>query len=145
MRVDVERVIHQPAEAIFAVVSDPPSRPLWQENTSAVEILTAGPVGLGTRWRESSRGIGLVQVEVVGFEENALWKEAGSADAGTGSVTVRLRDEGAGATRVSVSVEVRLRGARRLMERALEPAVRRQLPADLGRLDALLSARAEGD
>lgn len=138
MRVDLDHVVPHPVERVFAVMSDPASRPLWQENTSDVEILTPGPTGLGTRWRERTRGIGAVQAEVVGFEENALWEEAGTADGGEGHVTVRFHPEGDGATRLTVLAELKLKGARRLMEPALAPLVSRQMPSDLERLAALI-------
>lgn len=84
MRVEVERVIAHPVDRVFAIVSDPPSRPRWQENTSGVEVLTPGPAGLGTRWREQSKGIGAVSAEVVGFEAGRLWEESGTADGARG-------------------------------------------------------------
>lgn len=140
MRVEVERVIAHPVDRVFAVVSDPPSRPRWQENTSGVEVLTPGPAGLGTRWREQSKGIGTVEAEVVGFEPDRLWEESGTADGGAGRITVRMEPEGEGSTRVQVVVELHLKGLRRVMEGALEPIVARQLPKDLERLEALLGA-----
>jgi uncharacterized protein YndB with AHSA1/START domain len=141
VEIDLEHVVPHPVERVFALMSDPASRPLWQENTSDVEVLTPGPAGLGTRWRETTRGIGRVEGEVVGFEENALWEEAGTAGGGTGRVTVRFRAEGDGATRLAVRVELHLKGARRLMEPALAPLVSRQLPSDLERLSALLDGQ----
>ncbi len=139
MKVDVTRVIAHPPHAIFAIVSDPANRPRWQANTSGVEVLTPPPSGLGTRWREESRGIGTVRAEVVGFEPDALWVEAGKAEGGEGRVTVRLHPEG-GSTRLEVTVELHLKGMRRIMEGVIEPIVARQLPEDLARLEALLDA-----
>lgn len=140
MKVEVEQTLAHAVGRVFAVVSDPASRPLWQENTSDVELVTPGPAGLGTRWRETTRGIGRVEAEVVGFERDALWEESGEADGGSGRITVRLRPEGDAATHVSVTVELHLKGLRRVMEGALEPIVARQLPNDLTRLSALLDA-----
>ncbi|MBJ7457327.1 MAG: SRPBCC family protein [Thermoleophilia bacterium] len=140
MRVEVERVIAHSVDRVFAVVSDPPSRPRWQENTSGVEVLTPEPTGLGTRWREQSKGIGTVTAEVVGFEPGRLWEESGTADGGAGRITVRMEPEGEESTRVQVVVELHLKGLRRVMEGALEPIVARQLPKDLSRLEALLDA-----
>jgi uncharacterized protein YndB with AHSA1/START domain len=144
MRVDLEHVIAHPPERVFAVLCDPARRPAWQENTSDVTVLTPGPSGLGTRWRETSRGIGLIEAEVVGFAPGELWEEAGRADAGDGHVTVRLRPEGEGSTHVTMTVEIHLKGLRRVMEGALEPIVTRQMPADLARLEALLDAESSG-
>lgn len=140
MRVEVEHTVAHPPARVFAVICDPARRTLWQENTSDVEILTPGPVVVGTRWRETTRGIGRVEAEVVALERDALWEEAGEADGGSGRITVRLRPEGEGATRVSVTVELHLKGLRRVMEGALQPIVARQLPDDLRRLEALLGA-----
>jgi uncharacterized protein YndB with AHSA1/START domain len=140
VRVEVERVIAHPVDRVFAVVSDPPSRPRWQENTSGVEVLTPGPTGLGTRWREQNKGIGTVAAEVVGFEADRLWEESGTADGGAGRITVRMEPDGEASTRVQVVVELHLKGLRRVMEGALEPIVARQLPKDLERLEALLDA-----
>ncbi len=141
MRVELQHVIAHPVGRVFAVVSDPESRPLWQENTSDVVMLTPPPTGFGTRWREMSRGLGAIAAEVVGFEDGVLWEEAGSAEGGTGRVSVRFRDDGAAATHLTVVVEIHLRGARRLMEPALGGVVSRQMPSDLGRLERLLDER----
>lgn len=138
MRVEVERVIAHPVDRVFAIVSDPPSRPRWQENTSGVEVLTPGPAGLGTRWREQSKGVGAVAVEVVGFEADRLWEESGTADGGIGRITVRMEPEGEGSTRVHVVAELHLKGLRRVMEGALGPIVARQIPKDLEQLETLL-------
>ena len=97
-------------------------------------------MGVGTRWRETSRGIGLVEAEVVGFAPATLWEEAGTADGGEGRITVRLAPGDGGSTRVSMTVELHLKGLRRVMEGALGPIVERQLPQDLARLEALLDA-----
>ena len=140
MRIDLEHVVGHPVEQVFAAMSDPARRALWQESTSDVELLTPGPAGLGTRWREITRGIGTVTAEVVGFEENALWEEAHTADGGRGQVTVRFRPEGEAATHLTLTAELHLSGMKRLLEPVLEPVVRRQMPSDLARLEALLDA-----
>lgn len=143
MRVALEHVLAHPPERVFAVLCDPTRRPLWQENTSDVELLTPGPARVGTRWTEVQRGVGPVEAEVVALEPGALWGESGSAHGGGGRVTVALSPRGGGeATHLAIDVELHLRGARRLMEGALAPMVRRQMPRDLERLDALL--RGEG-
>lgn len=138
MRVDLEHVLAHPPERVFAVLADPARRPEWQESTSDVVVLTPGPPGLGTRWRETGAGIGVIEAEVVGFVPGELWEETGSADGGEGRITVRLRPEGGG-THVSMTVELHLKGLRRVMEGALQPIVARRMPQDLERLDALLA------
>jgi uncharacterized membrane protein len=148
VRLDLDHVLDRPVEEVFAFMADVRNRPLWQENTRDVEMLTDGEPGLGTRWRETVKGIGTYEAEVVAFERDALWCEAADLDAGSGRITVTFAP-GAGeepATRVGITVEINLRGTRRLMEPALGPMIRRQMPSDLARLEQLLGARGgDGD
>ena len=143
MRLTIERVVGHTADSLFAVISEPLGRPLWRQGTSDVEMLTPGPTAVGTRWRETSRSVGRIQAEVVGLEPNALWQEAGLADAGEVRITIRLDPEGEGATRVGVEVEIHLHGARRMFESALGPIVSGQMTNDLLQLEALLDADRE--
>jgi uncharacterized protein YndB with AHSA1/START domain len=137
VKVELEHVVAHPVDRVFAVMSDPSKRPLWQENSRRVEVLTPGPASLGTRWRESIHGIGSVEAEVVGFEPNALWTEEGTSRGGRGRISVTFHPEG-DVTRLTVHVEMRLRGAKRVMEPALGPMIRHQMPRDLERLSTRL-------
>ena len=145
MRVDLEHVVGHPVSRVFAAMADVRNRPIWQENTRDVELLTEGAPGLGTRWRETMKGIGTYEAEVVAVERERLWIEAADLEAGRGRIEVRFAPEGEleDATRLAIMVEIGLRGTKKLMEPALGPMIRRQMPTDLRRLDALL-ARDEG-
>jgi uncharacterized protein YndB with AHSA1/START domain len=143
VRVDLEHVLGQPVARVFAVMADVRNRPLWQENTRDVVPLSDGEPGVGTRWRETVKGIGTYEAEVVAFERDRLWVEAADLDAGSGRIEVNFAPEAEGATRLRIAVEIRLRGTKKLMAPALGPMIRRQMPSDLGRLEALL-ARGEG-
>ena len=145
MKVELEHVVAHPVERVFGFMADVRNRPRWQENTHDVVVLTDGAPGLGMRWRETAKGIGTYEAEVVAFEPGALWTEAATLDAGTGRITVTFAPDGGGdATRLVVVVEIRLRGTRKLMEPALGPMIRRQMPADLRRLEALLDEGGGG-
>ena len=143
VRVEVEHTVRHPVEAVFGFVADPANRPRWQENTQRVEMLTEGPTRLGTRWRETTRGVGTYETEIVAFEPDRLWVEEADTERGRGRITVAFAPQGAAATRLEVTVEIHLRGARRLMGAALAPLISRQLPRDLERLEALLGEAAE--
>lgn len=147
MKVELEHVVAHPVERVFAFMADVRNRPRWQENTHDVVVLTDGAPGLGMRWRETAKGIGTYEAEVVAFEPDALWTEAATLDAGKGRITVTFAPagEGGGATRLGVSVEIGLRGTRKLMEPALGPMIRRQMPSDLGRLEELLGEGAASE
>jgi hypothetical protein len=145
VRVDLEHVVGHPVSRVFGAMADVRNRPIWQENTRDVELLTEGAPGLGTRWRETMKGIGTYEAEVVAFEPERLWIESADLEAGHGRIEVRFAPEGEleDATRLVIMVEIGLRGTKKLMEPALRPMIRRQMPSDLRRLEALLT-RDEG-
>ncbi len=144
MRVDLEHVVGHPVRRVFAAMADVRNRPIWQENTRDVELLTEGAPGVGTRWRETMKGIGTYEAEVVAFEPDRLWIEAADLEAGHGRIEVRFAPDGEleDATRLVIMVEMSLRGTKKLMEPALGPMIRRQMPSDLARLEALLTRDA---
>ena len=139
VRVEVEHTVRQPVEAVFRFMADPANRPRWQEHTQRVEMLTEGPAGVGTRWRETTGGVGTYEAEVVGFEPDRLWVEEADTRRGRGRITVAFAPQGTEATRLTVTVEIHLRGARRALGVGLAPLIGRQLPRDLKRLEALLA------
>ena len=71
-------------------------------------MLTEGPSGVGTRWRESTTGLGTYGVEVVAFERERLWVEEADTSRGNGRISVAFASEGDAATRVTVTVEIHL-------------------------------------
>jgi uncharacterized protein YndB with AHSA1/START domain len=141
VRVDLEHVLPHPVERVFAVIADVRNRPRWQENTRTVEVLTEGEPRVGTRWRETAKGLGTYEAEVVAFERDRLWTEAADLEAGSGRIEVSFAPDGDDGrkTRLGIAVEIRLRGTKKLMEPVLGPMIRHQMPSDLGRLDALLA------
>jgi uncharacterized membrane protein len=63
--------VDAPIEEAWAVVADIPLQPEWMHEMKRVELLTPGPVGVGTRGSATVRifGIGVTDpVEVVEFE-----------------------------------------------------------------------------
>jgi uncharacterized protein YndB with AHSA1/START domain len=51
--VTVTRVLPAPSEAVWTVFTDLAARPSWLSEVESVELLTTGPVGPDTRWRET--------------------------------------------------------------------------------------------
>ncbi|HEX5598700.1 MAG TPA: SRPBCC family protein [Micromonosporaceae bacterium] len=51
--VTVTRLIDAPAARVWRVFTDLPSRIHWLSTVDAVEVLTPGPFGAGTAWRET--------------------------------------------------------------------------------------------
>ena len=138
VHVEVEKTLSHPVATVFDFMAHPANRPRWQEHTQRVEMVTDGPSGVGTRWRETTTGLGTYGVEVVAFEPDRLWVEEADTRRGNGRISVAFAPEGETATRVTVTVEIHLRGMRRMAGGAVAPLIARQLPRDLERLEALL-------
>ncbi|MFF5445773.1 SRPBCC family protein [Streptomyces sp. NPDC012888] len=56
--VSVEREIAAPADEVWQALTDLESMPLVLGGVDSVEVLTPGPFGVGTRWRETRRMFG---------------------------------------------------------------------------------------
>ncbi|MEV7617949.1 SRPBCC family protein [Streptomyces sp. NPDC089799] len=56
--VSVERDVAAPMTAVWDALTDLESMPLVLSGVDAVEVLTPGPFGVGTRWRETRRMFG---------------------------------------------------------------------------------------
>ena len=70
MRVEETLHVARPPAVVFDYVTDPATLAAWQTSKTAVEQLTDGPPGLGTRVRERTRGPGGREFEqVVEFTE----------------------------------------------------------------------------
>ena len=51
----VERLVAAPPEKVFAIVTDIPNVPKIQPAITNVEMLTEGPIGVGTKWSETRK------------------------------------------------------------------------------------------
>jgi uncharacterized protein YndB with AHSA1/START domain len=139
VRIELEHVVAHPVERVFAFMADVRNRPLWQENTHDVELIDSGEPRRGMRWRETMKGVGTYEAELVSFERDRLWTEATDVAGGSGRIEVAFAPEdGGAATRLRIAVDIKLRGTKKIMEPALGPKIRRQMPSDLHRLEALL-------
>lgn len=69
--VTVHRTIAAPAERVFAIATDLPNLARTVSGIEAVEVLTDGPIGEGTRWRETRMMFGKRATEemwITGFD-----------------------------------------------------------------------------
>lgn len=69
MRIAVEQEIGAPANATFAVIPDVNSWPVVISAIEKIEVLTPGPVGVGTRFRETRQMFGRSATEEMTIAE----------------------------------------------------------------------------
>lgn len=146
MDVDVtlEADIRRPRREVAAFASDPVNVPRWYANIRAVEVLTEGPLAVGSRMRFVARFLGrtieytYVVAELVPGERLVMTTASGPfpmtttytfADLPTGSTRMSLRNHGSPSGFGALAAPV--------MSRAME----RSMTKDLRRLTAVLEGR----
>jgi uncharacterized membrane protein len=106
--------IARSAEDVFDYCTDLTREPEWNPKAKRVEKVTAGPIGLGTRYEAEFLKGNPMTIELVRFERPIAWKSVGRSrrlDA-KGEGRVSATEEGA---RLVVRMELRPRGTLRLL------------------------------
>jgi uncharacterized membrane protein len=135
--------INRPAADVFAYLDDLTHQADWQESARAVRVEGGAPTRVGTRVIETRRVPGGVQT--VTYEVTEHQPGRGYAFEGQGGpvrISARITVNPHDADRCTVEAEFSFAAGG--MGRFILPLVRReaqhQLPADLGRLKALLES-----
>jgi uncharacterized protein YndB with AHSA1/START domain len=134
--------VARPVSEVFGYVTDPRNLPEWQ-GTETVEQLTAGPVGVGTRFREVRQLLGrrLESIsEVSAFEPNLRFDLR--IVSGPAPVEDRWTFEAVdGGTRMQFSTEGRAPRPLRPLEPVLAIVLRRRREGHHRRLKRALEGR----
>ena len=145
-RVEGEITINRPVEGVFDFVADERNELRYNPRMVRAELISEGPIGVGTRFRAELRTMGRtvpMTVEFTAYERP--WR--------VGSLTssAMMETEGAltfesipGGTRMRWSWNVRPRGLLRLMSPIVGAVGRRQERRIWGRLKRLLEAEIGG-
>lgn len=67
MQITLSVHVHAPLDRVFDVFTDVTRAEERLSNVAALEMLTPGPVGVGTRWRETRRMMGQEDTEEMGI------------------------------------------------------------------------------
>ncbi len=101
--------INRPAADVFAVLMDVGDYPSWHPRVSNATKMTKGPIGLGTRFRGTSRPFGRLDMEVVEHEEPKCVKFRVETSIANWDHLIILTPEGE-RTRVDHIYEIKPRG-----------------------------------
>ena len=142
MRIEQTFTVARPPDAVFDYLTDPSKVAEWQTGKTAVEPLTDGPPGLGSRVRERTKGPGGKEfeqvVEFVEFDRPgrfAVHIVEGPYPVDGAWTLVR---EGDG-TRVNFTAEGELRG----FQKALSPVLSRVMARQFAGYHRLLASNVE--
>jgi hypothetical protein len=85
------RTMHLPPSAVWAVLVDLEGLARVRRHVVAAQVLTPGPFGEGTRWRETRRGRGRGRTTTIDMTVETVLPDQGYEAAGTiGDTTCRL-------------------------------------------------------
>ena len=143
-RVAMSLHIDRSAPDVFAFISDTRHDLQWLSNAVARRKVTAGPIGVGTRFESTDRlGPRTIETteEIIEFEQDrrVMARVSESWD-GAYEICVEPDDEG---TLLSVDMSVSGNGLLGLLDMLPDAVMRRQFERDAGRLKELLEQRQE--
>jgi hypothetical protein len=117
---------------VFDFVADLRNEPQFNPDASDVQQLTPGPIGLGTVYAETFRGLGQYRTTIDHFERPTALGFAARHPRADANVEFRFTPAGESATDVSCTVGLRMKGAMRLAEPAMAPTIRKQIEHSRG-------------
>jgi uncharacterized protein YndB with AHSA1/START domain len=137
-------MINQPLEEVFAFVSNPENIPKWSSMGSEVKITSAGPIGVGTTYRNVVTLLGRRierEVEITAYEPNRSFAQ--KTRSGPFPVGSRMTFERVdGGTRVNLTSVAEPGGFFKLAEPLLVRMIKRQFEADFANLKDLMESHA---
>ncbi len=137
--------IDRPRDEVFAYFTDLDQAVEWIPDVTRVEILTDGPVGVGTRYRElrwTSKGEARIDMEVTAIEPPARYSAAFDQGGYTATFNYTFASEGE-STRVEMACIVRAEGARSIMAPMISWLLKRQDKLQLRNLKRALEKKDE--
>ncbi|MGZ4549818.1 MAG: SRPBCC family protein [Blastococcus sp.] len=127
-RIQGEVLIRRPVEEVFDFVADERNEPTYNPNMLGAEKVSAGPIGVGTRFRATIRSgrrpLGM-QIEYTAFDRPHLLASTSRMAAADFSGTLTFTPAG-GATRLRWDWQARPKGAVRFLAPVFAPIGARQ-------------------
>jgi uncharacterized protein YndB with AHSA1/START domain len=133
-----------PPEQLFDMLADIRNELKWQPDVRSTEKLTEGPVGPGTRFRGTYKGLGDLGVEITEYDRPNRLGFACRGSRMDMDVTFTFSPAGAG-SEIGGAIDTRLKGFSKLMTPLLPSMMKREMakrPAQMqAGLDTLYGPR----
>ncbi|MDP9411546.1 MAG: SRPBCC family protein [Actinomycetota bacterium] len=145
MRVERSVTIHRPVDRVFEYASTPGNDPTWVVASLRHEVLSPGPLRLGSITEEDVGFMGRRMRyvwEVVRYEPPTAFALRSVSGPLPATIRLRLEPLDGGTTNLTLVGDVQLRGVYRLAAPLMRRVARRQLRTQLGTLKALLENEA---
>lgn len=143
MRFSNTVTIRRPPSEVFAYLADPTNLPKWNYAITSTQQVTSGPVGVGTRFRQT-RSIprpGVEELEVTEFVPDRRLAFHGDVGPLTGTLVYEMEAVPEGTT-LTNSADLEGRGALGILAPLAGIRVREAVAVNLDRLRELLESSA---
>jgi uncharacterized protein YndB with AHSA1/START domain len=130
--VDIDR----PREAVFDYCSDMRTEAGWNPAVRSVEMVSAEPVRVGSRFVGSFTGLGRAVVEVVEYDRPARWIARSTAGRLPFRLVGTVADRGPGRSRLTVRIELFPTGPLGVLFPVVRLLMQPTAKANLGRIKA---------
>jgi uncharacterized protein YndB with AHSA1/START domain len=135
--------IGAPIERVFDYVSDARNEPDWLPGAKAVDKVTPGDIGQGTRFEGTYARAGRVSIEIVAFERPATVTLRGRSRIVHFDDVIELTETD-GRTRLTARMSAQPQGLMRLMSPLMARTMRPQFETNWTHLKAALEAPVDG-
>lgn len=134
MRVTATTQIARPPEDVFDMLADVRNDTKWNSRVSSVELLSAEPIGLGSRFAMVNGG-SKYDATITGYERPSRleFEASGKPDL---TIVYTLTPSGEG-TELASEFDFRPKGALKVLLPLLGPVIRRDVPKQYASLKAL--------
>jgi uncharacterized protein YndB with AHSA1/START domain len=139
-RMDIERSVNAPREALFDLMADPATEPDWNPDAIEVHRTDDGPIGAGARWTGRYRGLGTLEIHLEGYERPERLVFALSGSRMDMRWTFGFRADGE-TTRLTAQAELHPKGALKLASPWMGIVMRRTFDQRPAQLEAAVAAR----
>ena len=128
-----------PPEQLFDMLADIRNEAKWQRDVRSTEKLTDGPVGHGTRFRGSYKGMGDMDVEITEYDRPNRLGFACKGSRMDMDVAFTFTPAGAG-SEIGGQIDTRLKGLSKLMSPLFPSMMRKQMAQRPAQIQAGLDA-----
>jgi hypothetical protein len=129
--------IRRSAEDVFDYTSNLRNEMEWNQNLVSVERISAGPLGVGTRFIAEWRGRPPMTVEYTRFDRPRIFETLGAGKGINAMFRAEVSPRGDG-THFTVTMDLRLKRLMRLMSPVIQMAMQRQEKRLLGNLKSCI-------
>lgn len=136
--------INRPAEEVFAFMNDPETAPQWITAISERKQTSAGPMGVGTTFRDRGQLLGRKienTYEITEYKPDRVFRLKTVSGSIPVDATLTYEPVGGG-TRVTQVIEAEAAGFFKLAEPIVARIIKRQFETDFANLKELLEAEA---